>query len=179
MRITLASFLAAIVLFLSGFLWWGFLMPIAMPAKVLQDDALAEQIITSLTEPGLYIYPDYTSQEHAATSMLFYNSEPPPMLAIMGAGFLHMFASALFISLVVSRLEIASTSGRIAMVSSFGCFVAWWANVGHLIWWRHPYSWTAFHVAYDISSWVLAGIVIALIVKPATAISDVATEHAS
>ncbi len=167
MRIVLASLLAAIVLFFAGFFWWGFLMIIAEPAHVLKDEALAEQIDASLAESGLYIYPDYASQEQGGpTALLFYNSEPAPMLAIMGAGFLHMFVTALFVSLVVSRLDIASTRGRIALVTCFGIFAAVWANGGHLIWWRHPYLWTAFHIGYDVLSWALAGIVIALIVKP-------------
>ena len=169
MRIAVASFACALVLFVFGFLWWGILMGIVLPANVLNDEALVSQLDDALDESGLYIYPDYATQSEEPIkpwAILYFNKEAPEMGPMMGAGFLHMLVTAFFASLVVDKLSLPSFPNRVVAVFCLGLFVAIWADVGNAIWWRHPMPWTLFHFGYDVISWLLAGLVIASILKP-------------
>lgn len=169
MRIFVASLVTAIVLFVFGFVWWGLLMPVVRPASVIADQELVEAMSSSLNESALYFYPDYAEEPGDSSgpmAILFFNREMPSMAKMMGMGFGHMFVSALLVSLFVSYLRLRSFAGRLTFVFSLGLFVAVWADVGNMIWWRHPTLWTAFHFGYDVLSWLLAGVMIAAIVRP-------------
>lgn len=169
MRIALVSLLTAVVLFFFGFVWWGLLMPMVKPAEVIGDADLVEQVAESLSESGLYFYPTYAEpdEEYAGpTAMLYFNKQPPAMGQMMGLGFAHMFVTAVLASLCVCYMAPGSFGKRFALVFFLGLFVAVWADVGNMIWWRHPAGWTAFHFAYDVLSWALAGLIIAALVKP-------------
>lgn len=169
MRVFIASLLAAIALFFSGFFWWALLMGIVRPAEVITDQALVANMASSVKESGLYMYPDYGQTEGDATgpmAMLFYEKQMPPMGTMMGMGFVHMFVSALLVSVFVSLSPFQTFKSRFAAVFFLGLFVAVWADAGNMIWWRHPPMWAAFHFGYDVFSWLVAGIIIAGIVRP-------------
>lgn len=169
MRIALTTLLTAIVLFFFGFVWWGVIMPIAQPAGVIQDTSIVERM-SSLGESGVYFHPTYTEAPSETASgpmvVLYYVSEIPSMGMMMGLGFAHMLAASLLACLAVNYLNPATFSKRFLIVCGLGLFTALWADVGNMIWWHHPASWAAYHFGYDLFSWVLAGLVIAALLKP-------------
>ena len=159
MRVIVASLLSATALFFCGFFWWGVLMPSLKPASVITDPELIEKMSESLTESAIYIYPDYTQpgeDESKPMAILYFERQTPSMGATMGLGFAHMFVTAMLVSLVVAKAKIQSFASRLAFVFVLGLFVAVWADLGNMIWWRHPWQWTAFHFGYDTSSWLIA-----------------------
>ncbi len=169
MRVFFASLLAAIALFFCGFLWWGVLMGFVRPAEVITDQTLVGNMATALKESGLYMYPDYANAEGNATgpmAILYYDKQMPSMGTMMGMGFAHMFVSALLASVFVCLSPFHSFKSRFAAVFFLGLFVAVWADAGNMIWWRHPPLWAAFHFGYDVFSWLVAGMVIAGMVRP-------------
>ena len=169
MRIFVASLVTAIALFFFGFVWWGLLMPVVRPASVIADQGMIEKMTASLDESALYFYPDYAEAEGDSAgpvAILFFNREAPSMSAMMGMGIGHMFVTALLVSLFVSFVPLRSFAERLTFVVCLGLFVAVWADGGNMIWWRHPPLWTAFHFGYDALSWLLAGAIIAAIVRP-------------
>ena len=169
MRIVLASVVAAVVLFFFGFIWWGVLMPSVRPAKVITDAEFVNAMSASMPESGVYFYPDYGEHPEEPIepwAMLYFNKTAPAMGPMMGMGFGHMLLSALLASCGLSYLAEKSFSRRFAIVCFLGLFVALWADVGNMIWWRHPIGWTVFHFAYDVLSWGIAALIIAGIVKP-------------
>ena len=169
MRIVIASLLSAIVLFFFGFLWFGILMPTVKPAGVITDATVVEKLGSSLTESNVYFHPDYTdhSEEHSGpVTMMFYATEARAMGMTMGLGFAHMFLTTLLVCIFLSSSPRHTFAGRLAFVFFLGLFVAVWADLGNMVWWHHPPMWTGYHFAYDALSWLLAGLVIALILKP-------------
>lgn len=167
MRIALASILTAVALFFFGFLWWGILMPIIKPATVLAEGDLVEAMGTALPSDGLYFYPDYAEPpESGPVAMIFYRDAVPDMGMTMGMGFGHMLITALIVCVVVSRLNLPTFGQRMGWVAFLGLFVAVWADAGNMVWWHHPPNWVAFHAAYDLLSWCVAGLIIAAIVVP-------------
>ena len=144
-------------------------MPKLKPAGVIVDQTLVNQLDSSLNESGLYFHPTYEEpMEPGSGSMaiVYYTKTIPAMGNMMGMGFVQMLVSSLLASLFVSKLALSTFAHRLGVASFLGVFVAVWADVGNMIWWRHPLDWTAFHFGYDVFSWVLAGLVIAALVKP-------------
>jgi hypothetical protein len=169
MRVALASGLSAVVLFFFGFVWWGMLMPVLQPADVITDSTLVDKMNASLNESGLYFYPTYVEPVDANAgpmATLYFNTSAPSMPMMMGMGFVHMLVSALLASIGLSFVSRRAFMERFALVFFLGLFVAVWADLGNMIWWRYPLAWTAFHFAYDVLSWLLAGLIIASIVRP-------------
>ncbi len=169
MRIILASVVTAVVLFFFGFVWWGVLMPSVRPAEVIADADFVNAMSASLPESGVYFYPDYANPSEEPIepwAIVYFNKTAPAMGLMMGMGFGHMFLAALLASCGVSCLAEKSFARRFAMVCFLGLFVALWADIGNMIWWRHPIGWTVFHFSYDVLSWVIAALVIAGLVKP-------------
>ena len=169
MRLLAAALFSAIILFFFGFLWWGVLMPILKPVGIISSNDLVTNMSEALPTSGLYMYPSYVEHDESHTgpmAILFYEKTAPFMPLMMGMGLGHMFVTALIASIFVSWLSPPTFTQRLGIVVLLGLFVAVWADVGNMIWWRHPIAWTAFHFAYDLLSWLIAGLVIAALVKP-------------
>ncbi|MEZ6138816.1 MAG: hypothetical protein R3C53_28350 [Pirellulaceae bacterium] len=164
MRILATALVSAIALFFFGFLWWGLLMPLVRPVSVIADEALVEKMSSSLGTSGAYFYPDFATESSDSSgpmAILYFSTELPQMGAMMGMGFAHMFVSALLVSIFASWRNLRTFLERLTFVFCLGLFAAVWADVGNMIWWRHPPTWAAYHFLYDVLSWLLAGIVIA------------------
>ena len=163
---------SAIVLFFFGFLWWGVAMPVVRPAEVISDETVVDSLSDGLSETSIYFYPDYgdpeAHSEDGPMVIAYFFTDRPAMGQMMGAGFGHMLISALLVSWIVSKVNRPSYWERVRIVALLGVFVAIWADVGNMIWWRHPAMWTVFHFFYDVLSWLVAGLVIAAIIKPDT-----------
>ena len=137
--------------------------------KTITDETLVAKMSDSLDESAVYFYPDPGSKPSDPASpmaILYFNTEMPPMGPMMGMGFAHMFLVALLVSMFVSSRKLPTFAERLKLVAFLGLFVALWADVGNMIWWHHPPGWAAFHFGYDFLSWLLAGSIIAAIVKP-------------
>ncbi|MEZ6132655.1 MAG: hypothetical protein R3C59_28645 [Planctomycetaceae bacterium] len=172
MRILVASFVTAIALFFFGFLWWGMLMPIIEPTTVISDQALIDSMSSSLNESAVYFYPDPATEPGESTgpmAILYFNTDMPDMGKMLGMGFGHMFITALLVTAFVSSQKLPTFAARFGVVFFVGLLIAVWADVGNMIWWRYPPGWTAFHFGYDVLSWLLAGVIIAAIIKPSPA----------
>ena len=166
MRILAASIASAIALFLFGFVWWGVLMPVVKPAKVLSDPALVAQMSSTLSESAVYFYPDPAVEPADATgpmAILYFNTDMPNMGKMMGLGLGHMFVVSLLAATWVATRNLTSFGERFKHVFLLGLFVALWADIGNFIWWRHPASWAFYNFGYDILSWSIAGAIIAAV----------------
>ncbi len=169
MRILFAALVTALALFFFGFVWWGLLMPVIGPAKAIADQALVEKMSTSLSESGVYFYPDPAVEPGDASgpmAILYFNTDMPQMEIMMGLGFGHMFATAILVGLFVSSRKLPAFSERFVLVSFIGLLVALWTDIGNLIWWRYPLLWAMYHLGYDIFSWLLAALILAAFLKP-------------
>ncbi|HYE97034.1 MAG TPA: hypothetical protein VD962_12570 [Rubricoccaceae bacterium] len=175
----LGAVLAAVVLFLFGFVVWG-LMPVDPFSTVSDEPALSQTLVQVLPASGVYLLPDEgdTEEEFAAATeamrrgplaMVFFRREgvEPMAPAVFALGFLHMFVTALLLGLVLRQAAPAlpSYGARVAFVALLGLTAAVWARLGEPIWWHFPWG---FHLLYffsDLLSWTLAGLVLARFVR--------------
>ena len=84
----------------------------------------------------------------------------------MGLGFVHMLISSVFCCILLAMAEpLCCYGSRVGFVFGLGVFSSLWIEGADLIWWHFPLSHVLFMSAYNIIAWLLAGLVIAAIVK--------------
>ena len=175
MRVVVAALASAIALFFFGFLWWGVSMPALQLAGVIEDQTVVDSMSSAFKESGIYFYPDPSKEPGEATgpmAILYYTAKVPEMGATMGMGFGHMLLTALGVTLFVHSMKFQTFSERFRFVCCLGVFLALWADIGNMIWWHHPTTWAIYHFGYDVLSWVVAGAIIAAILKPVSREAD-------
>ncbi len=178
MRALIGIVLAAVVMFVWGFLFWTVLpFSKAILRNAPDEGALAQALSQELKEPGVYVLPgmiagqseaEYASRSKAGPLawVIFRREGTDPMRpATFLAGFVHMLVS---VSLLAWLLKLAGPGGYagrfgLAFVASLAGAV--FSNLGKPIWWIQPWDFHVLNFAYDITSWVLAALVLAHFVR--------------
>lgn len=177
----LGSLLAALVLFVWGFLVWG-LMPVNPFDRAGDERALTQALLAHLPATGTYLLPhegDTPAEFEAATAamrrgplaMVFFRREgvEPMSPVIFALGFLHMLATTLLVALALRAVAPALPrfGQRAGLVALFALAFALWARMGEPIWWHHPADFYALYFVSDAVGWALAGLVLARFVRRA------------
>ncbi len=186
-RVIIAALLAGAVTFGWGFVFWV-VLPTSktMLAPLMNGDAVAQEVMKSNAHDGVYFYPmmaevfeDETAareafqQKHKAGPILqvylVRNGFDPmnPMLYVEGA--VYQFASALLAAaLLAFTVPALPTYGtRVIFVTLLGGFAALLTRVSDVVWMHHPWEFEMYQSAYVVSSWLLAGLVLAIFIRPA------------
>ncbi len=189
MRILLGGVLGAVVLFVWGFLYWVVLSERLLPYNHMTDEgAVMEVLRENLPETGVYWFPmpqhdiDATEAEKAAATeawqekhqegplgTVIYHKDGRKAMApsTLVKGFVIDFVSALLASILLCcACGRGGYAARAAFVFGLGLFAA--VSV-HLIAWNfmlNPMGFTLLKIGDTIVGWLLAGLVIAAVVKP-------------
>ena len=185
----LGGVLGAVVLFLWGFLYWVVLSDTLLPYKHMADQAAVVEVLQeNLTETGIYWFPmaqydpDATTDEKQAAKEASYErhrqgplggviyhkvGREPMAPSALVKGFVINFVSALLASILLcSACARKGYAKRVAFVLGLGLFIA--VSV-HLIAWNYmfsPMGFTLLKIGDSVVGWLLAGLVIAAVVKP-------------
>ncbi len=177
-RLILGSLLAAIVVFIWGFLYWNILPFRNSTIATVADEAALAQALGSLPETGTYQIPDLRSypSEEAYTAQL---AQGPFALvqfrkggvnwadpSIFISGFLHYLITALLIGLLLRKTRFATFGERFGFVFLAGLAAAVFANLGDPIWFYLPWDYHLLQFGYDLTVWILIGLVMAKFVQP-------------
>lgn len=191
-RVILAAVLAAVVMFLWGFVFWGVTgfparMGFMSPFPGDEDGSTGGKLWELVGDEGVtgvYIYPwpvsmdsdEETIEQYSARhregprAQLFYNKEgaEPMGPAVMGLGWLHYFVLALLAGIVLKMALPALTSfgQRVCVGTIIGLIGAIWSTIGGAIWFSHPWGYAIVDAAYGIVAGLLMAVVLAAIIKP-------------
>lgn len=187
-RLIIASVASAIALFFWGFLYWAQIAVMISPWKTITTAENGSTPIDSLKkvfpESGVYMYPwvdasddkrgsaEEFNKQHADGPIVqvFYHADgisPEEMGATMGLGFIHMLASSFLCCFLLKHSNCGTTFlNRVCFVFTLGLFASVWINGADPIWWHYPISHVLFMATYNIIAWLIAGVVIAAIMKP-------------
>ena len=138
---------------------------------------------SNVPEPGLYFFPgmDLTrraSKEQQEAWAAKYKAGPSGLLLLQPKGGEPMAASQLVIELVSTLLcgliaafvlaaTVGSCAGRVALVGSLGLF-AWLAiSVSQWDWYAFPFGFIAVDAIDQVIGWLLAGLLMVKLIKPA------------
>lgn len=171
--------LAAVAMFLWGFLYWsvsGISTRVLHP--VPDEMALAQKLAEVLPRSGGYMlpFPANTSTEEFMKRLasgplvqILYNRDgaDPLQASVFVYGFLHMLASALVMAFALSQaLPALPTYGaRLQLVVVTGLAGSLFANLGRPIWWHQPWDFHLMNFAYELTSWMVAALVLARFVR--------------
>lgn len=189
-RIVLAGLLGGIVVF-----FWGALahmvLPIGMmgmqvPADAAQQDALAG-LQRNFSAEGVYMLPalpkEQWSDEAAADAFAARAAQQPYAFVVyqpQGTNYMERFpillakqaAVCILAALLAAWLVSMIAAGyiqRSLIVGSLGLFAWLVVNVPYWSWYRFPFEFTVGAFLEQVIGWLLAGYVIAWVLKPRTA----------
>lgn len=186
-RIVAGSVLAAIVLFMWGYVFWA-VSPIGTQfIHPLEQNGLAvTSLVGEATETGVYFSPSMNEAEarrdgvEQATLSLEEAKRQGPVLQIMlqrdGVvpmsttllhGFLHYLASTLLAALVLAWAAPALPTylARVGLVFLVGIFAAVSVQLSSPIWFHHPWDYSLMQAGFFASNGLLSGIVLGAAVK--------------
>lgn len=179
-KFVLAPALAALAIFVWGFLYWG--APHLLPYKALRtvDDPSATALALGQMFPrtGTYLVPSPVLGEAKMNELaargpmveVHITKEPftnADMGKCMAVGFAHMFAVCLLLTIILGTLAKAFVcwTCRVRFCAAIGLLVAT-CDLGQAIWWHHSLGWTLSQAFYDFVTYVIAGLVLAKFVTP-------------
>ena len=182
-KIIIPSLLAAVVIFVWSSISWMVIGWHMIDIFNLPDESVVQQMDATITEPGIYIYPGYPTDEseagmeawtnkHLAGPLMFMVYEPngsDPMPAGMFIkGFLLNFITAFFASvlLFMTLAQNPSFWRRVTFVVMLAVFAGFMFPFSEWNWWSYPLGYTLINVADGILTWFFAGMVLAWKIKP-------------
>ena len=173
-RLFLGSVLAAVAMFM-----WGFVFYVASPAmdaavRSVEDDAATQAMLRQhFNESGTYFIPGpYLPEEelgklHQAgpLAMVTIRQEgaPPmdPMVLIWG--FVHQWIICLLLGLLLLKAApaLAGYWSRVGFLALAGFTAALFIDYGTTIWWLADRSFALTNLVHDTAAWAVAGLVLA------------------
>lgn len=179
MRLFLGSAIAAVAVFMWGFLFW---QQLPWPGQVMRtlpnQDALADAGGSEELATGVYLVPGMPSDpadpdfaaRHArgpiATLLYQREGSNPASPKVLLRGFLHMLFSAMILGVVLLASGRREFFGRFMLALWIGIFVAFWAEPTRAIWFSVPWTYAWLYMAYHLSTCVIMGLVLAWFVRP-------------
>ncbi len=186
-QILLGSFLAALAMFIWGFIFWA--TPISSGA--FQETDNYEEIGAALNEvlprDGSYHVPWYGAgdeemmRKHEAGPLatIHFRSAGAPMGSpgVMIWGFIHMLATALMLAMLlrIALPALSSYGQQVGLIVLAGVVSSFWTELSAPIWWYHPWSFALTNAFYSIVTFTLAGLVLARFIgksKPASVLNN-------
>lgn len=184
-QIAMGTLLAAVALFVWGFLFWGLPWPNPAYQHLSAEDeaALRQSLSEHVPTSGAYYVPDMEhGADHAAylarhregpLAMVMVRTEGAELMSagLFAGGFVHMLFSVLLIALLLRAVApvLRSYRSRVGFLALVGLAAAFWANLGEPIWNYQPWAFHLTAAVYDWTSWIIAGLVLAYVVKPVRA----------
>jgi len=177
--IVIGSLVAAVAMFFWGFLFWGATNLPYQPMKAVADvPALQESLRAALPESGAYLvpHPGQASQEEMAKligaggfgRIVFVREGASMGGAAFGLGLVHYFATAFILGLLLRAAAPAGYAGRVALCAWAGLAAAVFTSFNQPIWYMYPVAPYLVDFVYVFLTFVVAGLVLARFVKPAS-----------
>jgi len=186
-RVIVAVVLAACVQFAWGFAFHG---PLAgfehMTNRAPDESAVSEALLSALPESGTYVVPmcpGWNATEEAARAheqraaagpivQIHYRKEGfsmAQMPVLMGMGFGHTALTVLLAALLL-RMALPSLpayGARVVFVFGLGLFAMAATRLGDSIWLNHHWAFTLGQTVFGVTNWLLAGLVMGAVIRPA------------
>ncbi len=188
MRLILAAILGGIVMFVWGFVSHEVLQIGNMGMKMLPNEAaVVEGLKTNINEPGYYFFPGIdkksnpSAEEQAAwvekykagpTGILIYHpTGQDGMMRMLGTELASNILACLIVAFLLS-MGMFSFFGRLISATLIG--LTGWISivVSYWNWYRFPDTVVLAEGADQVIGWFLAGLVIAIIIRPKAVPAD-------
>jgi hypothetical protein len=190
-RIIIGAVVGGVVMFIWGAIAW-MVLPLHTPTikEVPNEDELRAILKKNVTEPGFYVVPGWghegmTKEQHDAMMKVWEQKhrEGPRMVGVllpqggdpmMAQYYVRGFALDLLAAFVAAWLlskaaaGLASYGARVQFVTVTGLFAGIAVHLPYWNWLEFPTDYTIACMADVTIGWLLAGLAIGTVVKPAT-----------
>jgi hypothetical protein len=155
-------------------------LPNRMFGETGADSELQDVMRENIPENGLYMVPSSHLEKEemerlyakGPIAMIYYRSEG---MTGMSAGSLisstlHDLFSVLFLALLMYmvRGSLATYRSRVLFAGLAGFGMAFFSNLTNVIWFFYPLPWAMTGLLYDVTIWIVAGLVLGRFIRPAT-----------
>lgn len=179
-KYVLAPALAALAIFVLGFIYWGLPPHLAYKdlSSVADDSATALAIGKMFPTTGIYMMPSPLLGEEKMNELsargpmveVHITKEPftgADMGKCMALGFLHMFVLCVLLSFILCGLakSFERWTCRVKFCAAIGLLVVA-GDLGYAIWWHHSLAWTLAQSFYDFATYLVAGLVLGKLLTP-------------
>ena len=171
-------FLATIVMFFWGALYWSSPFPYKVAGRVADDAAVGAVLQEHFPESGVYQIPGQYNDRETIESLM--GAGPFATIHIskegmkamepgyMITGLLHILV---FVSLVTVLLKMTGRSfptygGRLLFTFVTGITATFLTELTNPVWWRHPLPSYLVTGLYYILTWVLVGSILSAFIRP-------------
>jgi hypothetical protein len=176
--------IAAIVIYLWGFVYWG-LGPFNRHIwkQTADNEAAGRALLEHFPERGTYFvpnsYPDPQKAEAifktgpvAMIHMLAPKGRPMADPTIMGGGFVLNLVVIVLVVLVLKNTAASTPTyfSKLGLLALIGVTASLLIDGGDAVWWQVPWQWKLYQAFYNTSVWIIAGAILAPFVtskKPA------------
>lgn len=192
MKKLLGIFLASVAMFVFGAAFWMTPLTTSFFLTATDDETAGRRLKEMFPATGTYFVPwtqvntalsaEAREQEHARKVEL-HQAGPIAMIhmrhegagimepKLLLTGFLHelvaMTAAALLMGSLLGSLN--TYVRRVGFMAVIGLLIAWFGPVSQPIWWFNPWPVHLVNAVYTSLAWLVAGLVLAAFIKPATA----------
>ncbi len=174
--------IATVVLYVWGFLYWGFGPYRTMVWKQVKDDTSAGQaLLAHFPEDGTYYVPGFghdqatveglfASGPVAFVHMLSTSGRPMADPSIMIQGFILNLVVIVLIAALLRRVGSALPTylDRVKFVALAGLTAVVLIDFGGAVWWQINWSWQLYQAFYNFSAWLVTGLILAKFIEPAS-----------
>jgi hypothetical protein len=184
-RVIVAAFLAAVVLFVWGAVWWMALPFSGWAMKPTPNEEVVSAVLkATFPESGTYFFPfpnpNATPEEQNAllerhrqgplAEITFLKDGNDPMApAAFAVGFVQILLTTLVAGglLNLAAPVLRSFLQRAGFVLLLAVFATVVGNLGDIIWFHHPWAYPTMRAAFTLSGWLFAGLILGAIIRPA------------
>ncbi|HEX4954218.1 MAG TPA: hypothetical protein VF017_12580 [Thermoanaerobaculia bacterium] len=175
LRTVLVCLLAALAMFLWGFVFWTLPHPLEAFSTGLDNEKVQTALRDLIPADGAYAVPEFSEgssmdswmaqhrQGPIATLLVRKGGAEPGAPTVFLFGYLHMFATCLLIAWLLGKCgaSLATFGAKVGLVAMAGFAGSFWIHVSAPIWMLQPWHYHLASVFYDVVAWVLAGLILA------------------
>jgi len=178
-KLIVPSLVAAVVMFLWGSVFWMSPLPYGATVPLENQAQLQTKMASTFTQPGTYLFPSMMQPDVDQEAIMALYEQGPIVIAqvtsgraafdpiVFVKGFIHYFVVALLMAWLLTRVFAQSSTFRekFDFVSKTAFLLVLFTHGSELIWWGIPVGWTLWTAFYEFIAIVLAGVVLAKMIK--------------
>lgn len=176
-NLVIGSVVAAVALFFWGFLFWAVSpLPYRVMKPVSDMPALQQALRAALPESGVYLFPhpSQASEEEMGKKMaegafgrvIFVREGTTMGGGTFGLGFLHYLVTTFLLAMLLRASGGGTYGARLGIVTLAGLAAAIYVDFTKAIWMFDPWGAHVLDFVYDLSSFAIAGLILAKFVPP-------------
>jgi len=178
-KLALPSLIAAVVMFLWGTVFWMSPLPYSATVPLDNQAAMQQQVSDTFKQSGTYIFPSMMQEGVDQDKVMAMYEQGPNLIAhvmpgrkafdpnVFLKGFVHYFVVAFILGWLFLQVFSSKESFRqkFDVVSKLAFVFVVFTHGSELIWWGLPAGWTLWTAFYEFIALVLAGTVLAKMLK--------------